>query len=206
MSPQNPGKMKVLNPQYMGEMTPKNEDYGFPVPMVLSCYKSSSSIDSFFMRFFLSTLPDQKRHRGAPGRWHHKRLSRDWSNKGQVIWVFPKIGVSQNGWFIMENPNGWFGDTIIFGNTHMYDAGFLPSTVSSWWLFTNPSGKKYAQVKLDHETPIFGVTIKHIWNHQLGLVRCIERVVGCYSLAEKRESKIDINSQSQPNAYQTKQL
>ena len=26
------------------------------------------------------------------------------------IWVFPKIGVPQNGWFIMENPikNGWF--------------------------------------------------------------------------------------------------
>ena len=27
------------------------------------------------------------------------------------IWVFPKIGVPQNGWFIMENP--------IFGNTHL---------------------------------------------------------------------------------------
>ena len=23
---------------------------------------------------------------------------------GQSIWVFPKIGVPQNGWFIMENP------------------------------------------------------------------------------------------------------
>ena len=23
---------------------------------------------------------------------------------GLVIWVFPKIGVPQNGWFIMENP------------------------------------------------------------------------------------------------------
>ena len=24
--------------------------------------------------------------------------------KGPSIWVFPKIGVPQNGWFIMENP------------------------------------------------------------------------------------------------------
>ena len=37
------------------------------------------------------------------------------------IWVFPKIGVPQNGWFIMENPikMGWFGGTNIFGNIHM---------------------------------------------------------------------------------------
>ena len=34
-----------------------------------------------------------------------------------TIWVFPKIRVPQNGWFIMENPR--FGGTIIFGNTHI---------------------------------------------------------------------------------------
>ncbi len=43
------------------------------------------------------------------------------SAKHSFIWVFPKIRVPQNGWFIMKNPykNGWFGGpTPIFGNTH----------------------------------------------------------------------------------------
>ena len=36
-------------------------------------------------------------------------------------WVFPKIGIPQNGWFIKQKPikNGWFGGTIIFGNIHI---------------------------------------------------------------------------------------
>ncbi len=38
------------------------------------------------------------------------------------IWMFPKIVVPQNGWFILENPikmDDLGGFTPIFGNTHI---------------------------------------------------------------------------------------
>ena len=40
---------------------------------------------------------------------------------GRLKWVFPKIGDPKWMVKIMENPikNGWFGGTIIFGNTQM---------------------------------------------------------------------------------------
>ena len=42
---------------------------------------------------------------------------------GGYIWVFPTIGVLQDGWFIMENPiemDDMGGNTPIFGNTHIF--------------------------------------------------------------------------------------
>ena len=51
---------------------------------------------------------------------------------GMAIWMFPKIVVPQNGWFIMENQTKywWFGGTTIFGK-HPYRVitivGFQPS-------------------------------------------------------------------------------
>ena len=48
------------------------------------------------------------------------------------IWVFPKIGIPQNGWFIRENPITMddLGIPTIFGNTHIFHC--LPKLHLIW--------------------------------------------------------------------------
>ena len=45
----------------------------------------------------------------------------------KLTWVFPKIGVPQNGWFIIKTSIKIhdFGGTIIFGNTHIAPENWL---------------------------------------------------------------------------------
>ncbi len=60
-----------------------------------------------------------------------------------TIWVFPKIMVPQNGWFMSWKilwTNGWFEGTLIFGNNHISIYASLPvphsTSVSSRFFWT----------------------------------------------------------------------
>ena len=75
---------------------------------------------------FVKSTPGSPWHSAGPGagcEWTGPG-ARNWSFLGIYdIWVFSKIGVPQNGWFIMENSIkvGWFGGkTPIFGNIHIF--------------------------------------------------------------------------------------
>ena len=71
-----------------------------------SCANSRTSIYYIYIYIFhagfsgyttSTTLPISINHRHQPKESEEMRIHWD-------IWVFPKIGVPQNGWFIMKNP------------------------------------------------------------------------------------------------------
>ena len=65
-------------------------------------------------------------------------------------WVFPKIRVPQNGWFVMENPiktdNLGGKTTPIFGSTPKWSYYITPdSLIAVWIFFLDPSPEVWKQ-------------------------------------------------------------
>ena len=73
----------------------------------------------FSMDFSIHQL---SQHQDLVDSWYVMASSYVHPEDGGRTWVFPKIGIPQNGWFIMENPiktDDW-GGSAIFGNTHIF--------------------------------------------------------------------------------------
>ena len=76
--------------------------------------RTMQNLRSWWLRKLDACLVSQGfRHRWSKVTMKHHRVV--------FLWVFPKLGVPQNGWFRMENPikMGDLGGTTIFGNTPM---------------------------------------------------------------------------------------
>ena len=88
-----------------------------------------------------------------------------WSLKD--VWVFPKIRVPQNGWFIMENPikMGWFGGTTIFWKHPYRGVSQLDSKCpQDQW-------DGYTYLHWSHEKVIYQVNIPVLWNGKDAVLR-----------------------------------
>ena len=72
-----------------------------------------------------------RNHQSPPGL---ERVSESFGK--HIIWLFPKIKVPQNGWFIMENPEN---------PIEMDDLGVpLFSETSIYWLVVSTPSEKYS--------------------------------------------------------------
>ena len=70
-------------------------------------------------------------------------------DRPQYIWMFPKIGVPQNGWFIMENPIRMddlgvplFLKTPIWTHDVLYPKNPDPSRIEQDFAASNPIRKE----------------------------------------------------------------
>ena len=80
---------------------------------------------------------------------HHFQVFQLLNFRG-FIWVFPKIGVPQNGWFIMENPIKWmiWGENPLFSETSIYITT-KNCKASHWDLGPKPQTPRHNELRPD---------------------------------------------------------
>ena len=66
----------------------------------LTTWKAKCPIFKVIVAGFRGKVALKNRTLGVPGNI----FQMGWFNHQLVYWVFPKIGVPQNGWFLLENP------------------------------------------------------------------------------------------------------
>ena len=108
-----------------------------------------------------------------PNHAKQAKLSNIW------IWVFPKIVVPQNGWFIMENPIKW----MIWGYQHVRKPPCSPklcyvNVISQYWLVT----VKVALVTVAITIPEVGGS----FGHQLSGKKTTQNTRRNWSLLQKK--------------------
>ena len=133
-----------------------------------------------FMLFVVKAHEKNPRSIRSPYGWRKKNIP-IFLVVLHIIWVFPKIGVPQNGWFVMENGLFW-GATHYFCKICIhFKLLSLPRFLREffWGDFVHPPGSSWTStsiwVQWSQTAFFFGRGKKHITSFRTALTKRVGR-------------------------------